>query len=70
MVSVYCIEIRGIVPLRKLEIYREEFTFTHGEDATLMTGPVKDASQLHGLVSHLTSTGLELVEVRRVHPAA
>ena len=65
MASRYCIEIRGLVPLPKLEIYREEFTIARGEEATFMTGSIQDASQLHGIVSHITNMGLELVEVRR-----
>lgn len=70
MISMYCIEIRGLVSLLQLEIYREEFTITYGEDATFMTGLIQDASHLHGIVSHLTSLGLELVEVRRARPSS
>lgn len=67
MVSMYCIEIRGLVSQVQLEIYQEEFTITRSEDATFMTGRIQDASQLHGIVSHLTNLGLELVEVRQAN---
>jgi hypothetical protein len=37
---------------------------------TVLHGPVPDQSSLHGLLDRIQSLGLELVEIRRLPPAA
>jgi hypothetical protein len=36
---------------------------------TVLHGPVKDQSALHGLMDRIQSLGLELVEIRRLPPS-
>jgi hypothetical protein len=37
---------------------------------TVLHGPVIDQARLHGLLDHIQSLGLELIEVRRLPPVA
>jgi hypothetical protein len=37
--------------------------------ATVLYGPVEDQAALHGLLRRLEALGVELIEVRRDHPA-
>ncbi len=38
-------------------------------DATVLRGPVRDQSELHGLIDRVQDLGLELIEVRRLREA-
>lgn len=64
MPSQYRIVIRGPVGEHHLDHYRDEFSISSTDACTVLCGQIRDASQLHGMVSHLTKVGLELVEVR------
>jgi hypothetical protein len=39
----------------------------HGQD-TVLTGPLRDQSELHGVLAEIEALGLELLEVRRLPP--
>lgn len=62
----YRIELRGNVSDRLLEPYLDEFVISRTEATTSLSGPIRDPSHLHGIVSHLTSRGIELVSFREV----
>lgn len=67
MRTTYRFVIRGRVT-SLLDIYRDEFTIDLRDSTTILRGPVIDAAQLHGMISHLTAVGLELVEVTSSQP--
>jgi hypothetical protein len=46
----------------------EEFTAAVQPAETVMRGPVRDQSELQGLLARIQSLGLELIEVRRLPP--
>lgn len=64
--TVYRIEIRGRLSDRILGPYALEFVVSRSSSTTVLTGEVRDASHLHGIVSDLTSLGLELVSVAQI----
>lgn len=59
----YRIVLRGRVPDRMLNPYLEEFDISRTKTTTTLAGPIVDASQLHGIVTHLTATGLDIIEL-------
>lgn len=63
MSTDYRIVLRGRVPDRMLNPYLEEFNISRTNTTTTLAGPIIDASQLHGIVTHLTATGLDIVEL-------
>jgi hypothetical protein len=46
----------------------EDFTASVKPAETIMRGPVRDQSELQGLLARIQSLGLELIEVRRLPP--
>jgi hypothetical protein len=46
----------------------EDFTAAVQPAETVMRGPVRDQSELQGLLARIQSLGLELIEVRRLPP--
>ena len=61
----YRIELRGRVAERTLGPYADDFVIARTSTTTTISGVVRDAAHLHGIVTHLTGIGLELVSV---HP--
>jgi hypothetical protein len=60
----YEIVIKGRATARFLRPLLDEFAVDHRVDGvTRLTGDVRDASQLHGIVAHLTSVGAELISI-------
>lgn len=60
----YEIRVRGILGERLLTAFPDLVAITeHGD--TLLVGRLPDQSALHGVLGHIESLGLELVEVRR-----
>lgn len=59
----YRIVLRGRVPDRMLNPYLEEFAISRTNNTTTLAGPIVDAAQLHGIVTHLTATGLDIIEL-------
>jgi hypothetical protein len=69
MTPQYEIRIRGRVgPALLSEIEGLEQSVERIE--TILHGPVVDQAALHGILQRIESLGLELVEVRRLPPAA
>lgn len=64
--TAYRIELRGRLSDHILGPYADEFVVSRTTSSTVLTGPVRDASHLHGIVTHLTSLGLGLVSVAEV----
>ena len=60
----YEIRVRGIIGHRLLTAFPDLVAVTDGSD-TLLVGRLPDQSALHGVIGHIESLGLELVEIRR-----
>jgi len=65
--TAYRVELRGRVSDAMLGPYANEFVVSRTQARTVLTGPVRDSAHLHGIVTHLTSLGLELVSVAELH---
>ncbi len=61
----YEIRIRGRVSAALLDSF-EGMTSELEPVETVLHGPVRDQSELHGLIDRIQALGLELVEVRRL----
>ena len=62
----YRIELRGRISDHILGPYADEFVISRTAASTVLTGPIRDSAHLHGIVTHLTSLGLDLVSVAEV----
>ena len=61
----YEIRIRGRVSAAVLETFDPMESDVEPVE-TILHGPVRDQAELHGLLHHVQSLGLELIEVRRL----
>ncbi|MEO6158290.1 MAG: hypothetical protein ABIQ39_11740 [Ilumatobacteraceae bacterium] len=62
--TTYEIVIKGRATARFLRPMLDDFEIDHStEDVTRLTGDVRDAAHLHGIVAHLTSVGAELISI-------
>ena len=67
--TAYEIVIRGRATERFLRPLLDDFSIDHNvEGMTRLTGGVRDAAHLHGIVAHLTSVGAELVSIGPLTP--
>jgi hypothetical protein len=67
--TTYEIVIKGRATARFLRPLLDEFAVDHSVDGvTRLTGDVRDASHLHGIVAHLTSVGAELISIGPLNP--
>ena len=67
--TTYEIVIKGRATARFLRPLLDEFAVDHSVDGvTRLTGDVRDASHLHGIVAHLTSVGAELISIGPLTP--
>ncbi|GJM36635.1 MAG: hypothetical protein DHS20C19_00020 [Acidimicrobiales bacterium] len=66
MTNPYCITIRGRVSERMLGPYIDEFVIARTVSTTTLSGSIRDPAHLHGVVTHLTGVGLELISVEPV----
>ncbi len=58
------IVLRGRATARLLRPLLDDFSFDHPADGnTHLTGVVRDAAHLHGVVAHLTSVNVELISI-------
>ena len=69
--TTYEIVIRGRASARLLRPLLDDFRFAHtgdrtGDGVTRLTGVIRDAAHLHGVVAHLTSVSVELISVTPV----
>ena len=64
----YRIEIRGRVSERTLGPYADEFVVSRAAHTSTLSGTIRDPAHLHGIVTHLTGIGLELISVQPVGP--
>ena len=53
-----------MVPDRFLAPYIDEFVIERNDVTTTLTGVITDGSQLHGLVAHVSSLGIDIVELQ------
>jgi hypothetical protein len=62
--TTYEIVIKGRASARLMRPLVDEFAIDHDIDGvTRLTGVIRDASHLHGIVAHLTSVGAELISI-------
>ena len=62
--TTYVIVIKGRAGARILRPLLDDFTIDHaGDGVTRLIGEVRDAAQLHGVVTHLTSVNAELISI-------
>lgn len=61
----YALHVRGQVGPTILASF-EGWESEAAPDATVLRGPVRDQSELHGLIDRVQELGLELIEVRRL----
>ena len=62
--TTYEIVINGRANARLLRPLLDDFMFDHSAaGVTVLTGVVRDAAHLHGVMAHLTSVGTELISV-------
>lgn len=65
--TTYEIVIRGRAAARLLRPLLDDFSFDHTEKGvTRLTGEIRDAAHLHGVVAHLTCVGVELISIAPV----
>lgn len=65
----YEIVIKGRATERFLRPLLDDFSLDHDiEGGTRLTGHVRDAAHLHGIVAHLTSVGAELISIGPITP--
>lgn len=68
--TTYEIVIKGRASTRFLRPLIDDFVIDHSvEGVTRVTGDVRDAAQLHGIVAHLTSVGAELISIGPIAPS-
>ncbi len=62
--TTYEIVIKGRTSTRFLRPLIDDFAIDHSvEGVTRLTGNVRDAAHLHGIIAHLTSVGAELISI-------
>jgi hypothetical protein len=67
--TTYEIVIKGRATSRFLRPLLDEFVIDHSiEGVTRLTGDVRDAAHLHGIVAHLTSVNAELISIGPITP--
>lgn len=60
----YEIALRGNVGARSLRPLVDDFSVTESEPGvTRLVGVIRDSSQMHGLVAHLASMGVDIVSI-------
>ena len=65
----YQIELRGRATDRVLRPVVDDFRIEPtGAGTTRLTGLIRDASHLNGLLAHFTSMNVEVIELRRLDP--
>ena len=65
--TTYEIVIRGRASPRFLRPLLDDFTFDHtSSGVTRLTGEIRDAAHLHGVMAHLTSVNVELISITPV----
>ena len=67
--NTYEIVIRGHARERVLGAFRDDFAIEVTDAGTTrMTGTMRDAAHLHGVVIHLTSLAIDLVSLTPLEP--
>lgn len=67
--TTYEIIIKRRASTRFLRPLIDDFVIDHSvEGITRVTGDVRDAAHLHGIVAHLTSVGAELISISPIAP--
>ncbi len=64
----YLLRVEGVLDLRWAAWF-EGLTVTPGETETTISGSIRDAAALYGILAKVRDLGLTLVEVRRIQPS-
>ena len=66
LTEIYHIKIKGFLDDKWADWF-DGFTITHpGESETLLIGPVRDQSALHGMLAKIRDLGLTLLTVEQI----
>jgi hypothetical protein len=63
---VYQIRVRGVIDTDWSDWFDGLTIYPQADGTTLLTGPVRDQSALHGLLAKIRDLGLPLLSVKRV----
>jgi hypothetical protein len=63
---VYQVQVKGVIDSRWSDWFDGLTICPHADGTTLLTGPVRDQSALHGLLAKIRDLGLPLLSVKRV----
>lgn len=63
--SEYQIRVRGILNMEWSDWF-DGFFIDHDAEDTILTGPVTDQAELHGLLAKIRDLGLPIISVERV----
>lgn len=63
--ALYLIRVEGVLDARWAAWFGG-LTISAGEAETIISGPVRDLAELHGLLTKVHGLGLTLLEVRRL----
>ena len=67
--TAYEIVIRGHASERMLGAFRDDFAIEVTDAGTTrMTGTIRDAAHLHGVVTHFTSLAIDIVSLTPLEP--
>ena len=65
----YEIVIKGNASNRLLGALQDDFAIEATDTGTTrMTGAIRDAAHLHGVITHMTSLAIEIVSLARLEP--
>jgi hypothetical protein len=64
--SYYEIRVAGVLPPEVLADF-DRLTASLEPVETLVHGPIQDQAALHGLLARLEASGVQVIEVRRLH---
>jgi len=62
----YRILLRGRISDDTLAPYGPELVVSRENSTTLLVGPVRDAAHLHGIITHVTNLGIELISATTI----
>ena len=65
--AIYQIKVKGVLDEQWSDWFNGLTITPHSNVYTLLTGPIRDQTALHGLLNKIRDVGLPLLSVKRVH---
>lgn len=66
--SPHQIQLRGRLSDAILGPYVYEFVISRTATSTILAGQIRDPAHLHGIITHLTSQGVEITGIATIQP--